>query len=178
MSRHRIAARLLITTTLAACGAGDAVTITQPPPVEDPPGYGNIVATIDDSTYNLHVHYRPSSWPWFSIRGEYKAGNHYPDVTIHLTVFDTTGATPATLDLDGRNAGILYQRYNCCGVVGNNDDIPTWVTTLPGSSGAVLITSWTATGATGTFSFYAGPSLISGARGIAHVSNGRFDITF
>ncbi len=59
----------------------------------------------------------------------------------------------------------------------------TWLT-LPvdprdnGSSGSIVVSTLTSTGASGTFSFVAPASPLSGATGVKTVTNGTFNVTF
>ena len=54
----------------------------------------------------------------------------------------------------------------------------TWVSSLAGGSGSVVLTTLTSTHATGTFSFTAIPSTTTGATGNKAITNGTFDVTF
>ena len=54
----------------------------------------------------------------------------------------------------------------------------TWVSSLVGGSGTVVLTTLTTTRATGTFSFTAVPSASTGATGNKTVTNGTFDVAF
>jgi len=53
----------------------------------------------------------------------------------------------------------------------------TWSTVAPGSTGSIVITTYTANRIAGTFSFTAA-ALSGGATGTLTVTNGSFDVTF
>lgn len=52
-----------------------------------------------------------------------------------------------------------------------------WTTAVPGGTGTITITTYSANRIAGTFSFDAVP-FTGGATGVVHVTNGAFDITF
>jgi hypothetical protein len=75
----------------------------------------------------------------------------------------TVPLAPIAITGTGANAGV---------VIGSQQ----WGTIVTGGSGTVVITTWTVTSASGTFSFVA-PSL-SGSAGTKIVTNGVFNVTF
>lgn len=129
----------------------------------DPPvGAGRMTASIDGTAFSGTLAVQATrSGTLLSISA---VGSSSRQLSLNLTGVTATGTIAI-------GAGSTSMGQYSSGT-------QTWVSSLAGGSGSVVLTTLTTTHATGTFSFTAIPSTSTGATGNKSVTSGTFDVTF
>jgi hypothetical protein len=146
-----------------ACGGDKAETTTGPTG-----GTG----TVTNGTFKATIN--GTSWGAASAVGVSRSGNIVAVAAVSPTYTLAFGISNLALNQTGTfslNTGQL-NLVNISTAAGQ-----TWSTVAPGSTGSIVITTYTANRIAGTFSFTAA-ALSGGATGTLTVSNGSFDVTF
>lgn len=150
---------------VAACGGDKADTTTGPTG-------GTTTGTVTNGTFRATIN--GTSWGAASAVGVSRSNNIVAVAAVSPTYTLAFGISNLSLNQTGTfslNTGQL-NLVNISNAAGQ-----TWSTVAPGSTGSIVITTYTSNRIAGTFSFTAA-ALSGGATGTLTVTNGSFDVTF
>lgn len=153
-----LTASCLLAFAVGACSSSDSPT--------DPTGVsGTFTATVDGQTWNGQIEATRTGYNGFTFGVVGEDGG----VQIALTVdtSDPANQPPATIDLTTGSTGAEISE-------GGN----FWYAVGSGGSGTLTLNSLDASGASGTFSFVAGPVANSAPASTRSITNGSFNLTF
>ena len=144
--------------SLTGCSSSDS-------PTDPTGGSGTFTATVDGQPWNGQIEATRTGYNGFVFGVVGEDGG----IEIALTVdtSDPDNQAPATIDLTTGSTGAELSE-------GGN----FWYAVGQGGSGTLVLNSLDANGATGTFSFVAGPVANSAPAGTRSITNGSFNLTF
>jgi hypothetical protein len=177
MSRYRIAPFLMLLCALQACGGGSTSPSSSASSSNNnnPNSHGSMSAIIDGRTWSTN-NVGTASF----AGGIFSIGGSDPTYILSFAVVATGSGTFVIPGAD-RQTGQGSQAGNNALLIPVVNGVAQsgWAADITKGSGTIVLTSVTASGATGAFSFLLAPSSSSfGTAGTRAVTNGTFNVRF